>query len=386
MRILHTANTYAPALDGVAEVVRHISQGLALRGHEVHVATHAFPSQPVKSLVNGVHVHRFCIHGNWSTGMTGSIREYREFVSSGKWDLVVHHCLQAWPTDALLETIPTYPWPVLLVTHGLGTNNPVFADYYRFLPSVMPQFAAWVTISALSEEFAFAKRNGLATPHVIQNGVDLQEWAKPILGVRKNWNANGRPWLVNVSNHSRQKGHERLHKLMSRMRNTRATLTIIGDSRRADKWRLGRLGINGGCFYQCRARTMVSKSVDLKIRIPREEVVSAIKEADLLVSTSRWEANSVVLIESMAAGTPWVSLDVGSARENAGGVVVRSVDEMAEVVAGLLRDPERRSRLGQEGRLRVAERHDWRSIVSRYEDLYLQVCTKSERRVCVGAN
>lgn len=386
MRILQTANTYAPALDGVAEVVRHISQGLVLRGHEVHVATHTFPSQPAKSLVNGVHVHRFCVHGNWSTGMTGSIREYREFVSSGKWDLVVHHCLQAWPTDAVLDMIPTFPWPTLLVTHGLGTNNPVFAEYYRFIPSVMPDFAAWVTISALSEEFAFAKRNGLATPNVIQNGVDLQEWSKPILGLRKSWNANGRPWLVNVSNHSRQKGHERLHQLMCRMRNTRASLTIIGDSRRADKWRLGRLGINGGCFYQCRVRTMVSKSVDLKIRIPRKEVVSAIKEADLLVSTSRWEANSVVLIESMAAGTPWVSLDVGSARENAGGVVVRSVDEMAEVVAGLLRDPERRSRLGQEGRLRVADRHDWRSIVSQYENLYLQVCTKSERRVCVGAN
>lgn len=386
MRILHTANTYAPALDGVAEVVRHISEELASHGHEVHVATRIVPSQPVEALVNGVRVHRFSVHGNWSTGMGGSIREYRDFVASGNWDLVVHHCLQAWPTDALLEMIPTYPWPSVLVTHGLGTNNPVYAEYYRFIPTLMPQFAAWVTISPLSEEFAFAQQNGLVTPAVIQNGVDLQEWSKPILGVRKNWNADGRPWLVNVSNHSRQKGHERLYEVMSRLPNGRASLSIIGDSRRADKWKLGRLGINGGCFYQCRARTMVSKSVDLKIRIPREEVVSAIKEADLLVSTSRWEANSVVLIESMAAGTPWVSLDVGSARENAGGVVARNVHEMAEAVTALLQDPERRRTLGQEGRRRVAERHDWRSIVSQYENLYLQVCAKSKNRVCVGAN
>ena len=41
MRILHTANTYAPSLDGVAEVVRNISERLVKRGHEVHVATSA---------------------------------------------------------------------------------------------------------------------------------------------------------------------------------------------------------------------------------------------------------------------------------------------------------------------------------------------------------
>lgn len=386
MRILHTANTYAPLLDGVAEVVRHISEGMARRGHQVHVATSVVPSQPAESVVNGVHVHRFPVHGNWATGMTGPVREYRDFVASGQWDIVVHHCLQAWPTDALLEMIARFPWPSLLVTHGLGTNDPVFTEYYRYIPKLIPQFAAWVTISAFNEEFDFARQNRLPDPMLIRNGVNLQEWTHPSLGVRKKWNADGRPWLVNISNHSRQKGHDRLFQLISRLRGTGARLTIVGDARRADKWRLGKLGINGGCFYQCRTRTLMSKSVDLKVRIPRQEVVSAIQEADLLVSTSRWEANSVVLLESMAAGTPWVSLDVGSARENAGGVVVSTVDEMAAAVVELLRDSGCKKGLGHEGRLRAEERHDWQSIVQQYEDVYRQATLRNETRMCVGGN
>lgn len=311
--------------------------------------------------------------------MSGSIREYQKFVASGKWDLVVHHCLQAWPTDALLEMIPIYTWPALLVTHGLGTKNPVFDEYYSLIRALMPHFAAWVTISALNEEFAFAKRYGLQPPKVIRNGVDLKEWSKPILGVRKKWNRSDRPWLVNVSNHSRQKGHERLYQLMSRLRDAGASLTIIGDSRRTDKWPLGKLGISGGCFYQCCARTMVSKSIDLRVRIPREEVVSAIKEADLVVSTSYWEANSVVLLESMAAGTPWVSTDVGSARDNAGGVTADSSDEMAKSVIDLLQNPARRRTLGNEGMIRTAERHDWKNIAGQYLQLYESVIDQQHR-------
>ena len=312
------------------------------------------------------------------------MREYREFVGTGQWDIMVNHCLQAWPTDALLEDIPSFPWASLLVTHGLGTDNTVFADYYRKLSQFVPHYAAWVSVSSLSEDRAFAKQHWLPDPLVIQNGVDLQEWNNPPLGVRQRWNIDGRPWLVNVSNHSHQKRHEWCFDLAERLRGTDAKFTIVGDSRRTDKWRLGGLGLKGGCFYECRMRSLASASVELRIGIPRREVVSAIQEADLLVSTSRWEANSVVLLESMAAGIPWVSPDVGSARENAGGIVVDTVDQMADAVTKLLGDPERRRSLGREGRLRAKERHDWESIVGRYEDLYRRVTSKEDKRIYVA--
>jgi glycosyltransferase involved in cell wall biosynthesis len=370
MRILHTANTYAPLLDGVSEVVRHISEELARRGHEVHVATRAVPSQPAEEIVNRVHVHRFSVSGNLTAGMRGKVREYQEFVRAGPWDVMVNHCLQVWPTDALLEDIAGFPWASILVTHGLTTGNPIFREYYGKMPLFIPRYAAWVSVSALSEEFAFASQHGLRAPTVIRNGVDLREWSHSLLNLREMWNLQGNPWLINVSNHNPLKRHDWSFQLAGRLKGTNAKLTIVGNYHPADKWQLGRLGIRGGCFYECRMRAFASRSVRLKTAIARREVVSAIREADLLVSTSRWETNSVVLLESMAAGTAWVSTDVGSARENTGGIVVNSVNEMAEAVLELLRDADRRRALGREGRARIEERHDWNRIVNRYERIY----------------
>ena len=77
-----------------------------------------------------------------------------------------------------------------------------------------------------------------------------------------------------------------------------------------------------------------------------------IQEADMVVSTSVGRPTQLALLESMAAGTPWVSFDVGSARENAGGVVAGDLSEMANAITELLRDPDRRKSLGEAGRAR----------------------------------
>jgi len=115
---------------------------------------------------------------------------------------------------------------------------------------------------------------------------------------------------------------------------------------------------------------------------PREEVVSAIKEADLMVSTSGKEANSLVLLESMAAGVPWVSFDVGSARENAGGLVVRDLNEMRAAVVKLSRNAQLRRKLGDAGRAQIAEKHNWDTIVDQYEQLYKGVVSQRFAQVC----
>ncbi|HLW99417.1 MAG TPA: glycosyltransferase family 4 protein [Candidatus Acidoferrales bacterium] len=377
MRILHTAATYAPSLDGVAEVVRHISEELAHRGHEVHVATRAAPGLPRESALNHVQIHRFKVRGNLAKGMEGEVREYCEFVRSGRWDIVVNHCLQVWTTDALLRQVGSTSWRTLLVTHGLSLSDPTFGNYYRQMPNFLRRYTNWMTISAVNEEFAYARQHGLPEPAIIQNGVDLQEWKQPILDMREKWNIGTGPWLINVSNHSVQKGHSHSFQVASQLRGSGARFTLIGNSIPADKWRLGLAGVMGGCYYECLMKALVSDTIDLRTKVPRQQVVSAIQEADILVSTSNWEANSVVLLESMSAGTPWVSFDVGSARDNAGGLVVNTVGEMTETVTELLRDRDRRKSLGLEGRARARERHDWARIVDQYEELY--ECSTEQR-------
>jgi len=113
--------------------------------------------------------------------------------------------------------------------------------------------------------------------------------------------------------------------------------------------------------------------VELRSYLMRRKVISALKEADLMILTSDWEASPLVILESMAAGIPWVSLDVGCVREHVGGVIVKDIKEMAEAVSDLLRNTDKRHSLSVEGRRRVEQCHDWETIVGRYEALYQEL-------------
>ena len=191
----------------------------------------------------------------------------------------------------------------------------------------------------------------------------MEEWTRPSIDLRRTWGIGHKPWVVNVSNHNPLKNHRDFFRLANKLKEIGAHFTLIGGSHPMNKWALGRMGISGGCAYECSFRSALSMgAMDLKMHLPRNQVVSVIKEADVVVSTSRWEANSVVLLESMAAGTPWVSFDVGSASENSGGVVANNLDAMANVVAELLRDGNRRKCLGRSGRARAIANHDWGSL------------------------
>lgn len=371
MRILHTAATYAPSLDGVAEIVRNISERLALRGHEVHVATATVDSHHSHAELSGVHVHRFNIRGNLAFGMHGDVEKYREFVRSGNWDILVNHCLHNWPTDALLHNIGIYPWPSVLVTQGLLDEHPSLQAYYSTVPRHLSAYFKWVRVSNCTGELSFAKRFNIPVPPVITNGVDMNEWRRPPLGLRQAWDIGKKLWVLNISNHSPVKNHGGYYKLADCLRNPTTRFTLIAGTYPMNRWGLGRFGVSGGCAYQCRLRAILPGSrVDLRLNIPRYEVVSAIQEADVIVSTSRKEANSVAILEGMAAGKPWVCFDVGSARENQGGIVARNLNDMADITAELLRNAELRNTLGAAGRAQVAAKHDWDKIVDQYEELY----------------
>ena len=380
MLILHTAEFYPPQVNGVAEVVNQISTRLARRGHEIHVATSLPAGARAEEVRDGVHVHRFLVHGSAVSGLKGDVSGYLRFVNSKPWDVLVIHCVHVWNLDALLPHLDEIAVPTIVVSHGLSNVNLArYQAYFSGLAQSLRKVDQLVALSPLVEESAFCSQHGLPAPHIIPNGVDPVNWHKPALNVREPLGIGKARWLLSVSNHTPVKGHAAFFEVVRRLRKLRDDVfgTIVGGHYPAAKWNLGRLGIKGGCWYKCRLSTMFRAGVELRSRVPRPEVISAVKEADVVLITSRWEASPLVMLESMAAGTPWVSFDVGCARENAGGIVVGSTREMAETVLNLLDNPEQCRQLGRDGRARIATRHDWNSIADQYEELYSAVSSKT---------
>ena len=59
MRLIELTDLYPPAIGGLERFVALLSEGLASRGHEVHVVTSAVPGAPAAETSAGVTVHRF---------------------------------------------------------------------------------------------------------------------------------------------------------------------------------------------------------------------------------------------------------------------------------------------------------------------------------------
>ncbi|MBA3765795.1 MAG: glycosyltransferase [Acidobacteria bacterium] len=85
--------------------------------------------------------------------------------------------------------------------------------------------------------------------------------------------------------------------------------------------------------------------------------------ADVLFLPSRWEGIALTIYEAMACGLPVVAADVGGHRELVApecGVLITRSDERkeaqqyAEVLAGLLRDPQRRKEMARASRARIS--------------------------------
>lgn len=365
LRVLQAAHSYRPEISGIAEVVTRVSELLAARGHEVDVATKLLPGIPAEEMMHGVRVHRFDIQGNRATGLRGDVAGFESFLQKGEWDVVVLHCAHSWSTDIALQGIERLNAGRVYVGHGLHLNDPKYSEWLAERLRLVDRI---VCISPSMPEVEYAKHNGLERPTIIRNGVDLAEWDGPSRELRGRWRISGRPWIVNVSNHNPLKGHDTFFELTSALRARSKDLiaTLIGNSYPAARWGLGRAGIRGGCWYQCRARSLGQPAVWLRHDLSRPDTVSAVREADLFVLTSVWEGSPLVLIEAMAAGTPWVALDVGSVGDNAGGIVVKSRDELVDVSLALLEDRNRRLALSAEGRARAGAQ-DWNVVTSDYE-------------------
>jgi glycosyltransferase involved in cell wall biosynthesis len=102
----------------------------------------------------------------------------------------------------------------------------------------------------------------------------------------------------------------------------------------------------------------------------RQDVLSFLGQADLLVHPALREGLGICLLEAQAAGLPIVASRVGGIPEavadEVSGLLVPPQDPtlLAAAVIGLLRDSEKRSLLGAGGRARVAQKFSLDNMVS----------------------
>ena len=111
----------------------------------------------------------------------------------------------------------------------------------------------------------------------------------------------------------------------------------------------------------------------------RRDLATIYGATDVFLLTSRNEGTPVALIESLAAGVPGVSTDVGGIRDvidsDRVGLLAPFGDAalLADHVSALLADPDRRRRMGDQGRRSVTARYTLDRLVDDVERLYREL-------------
>lgn len=112
--------------------------------------------------------------------------------------------------------------------------------------------------------------------------------------------------------------------------------------------------------------------------LPEAEVPRYYRAADVFVMPSRYELFGMVMLEAMASGVPVVATEFGGPPEvitdGETGLLIDPVDiaELADAIAELATDPERRRRMGAAARMRVEQSYSWVRLADQHRTLYEQ--------------
>lgn len=365
-----------PGLGGSGVVASELVNGLAARGHHIHIVSTDVPERLHASL-GDIQFERLAVptspvfeHGPYDVAVANHLVE---LVRHNHIDLIhLHYAVPHAASALLARTVLGAAAPAIVTTlHGTDVTR-------------APENLVAVT------GFALAACDGLTTPsdylriaaaerygldperiEVIPNFVDLDRFAPPPRRDRGAGlaalfpTAEDGPILFHVSNFRPIKRTLDLIEVLARVRKTlpaRAVLVGDGPERDAVAARAAELGLQD-------AVCMLGR---------RDDFAELLAHADGFVLPSESEGFGVAALEAMASGVPVFGYRVGGLPE----VVVEGtgalvpccdVDALADaVVTGLeARDP-----LGRAARARAEERFGWAVAIDRYDSYFRRVIAR----------
>ncbi|MFC6597157.1 GT4 family glycosyltransferase PelF [Kitasatospora paranensis] len=247
-----------------------------------------------------------------------------------------------------------YRWPVKALLLG----------FYRMLAEESYRRAALVTPGNRYNR-RWEERGGTPSTHIrtVYNGVDPA--AFPPAGPEP-----GTPTLSWAGRVDPIKDLETLIRAFAIVRAEipEARLRLFGGTAR------GAEGYRDGCIALA-DQLGIGDAVVFEGRVA--DITDAYAAGNVVMLSSISEGFPFTLIEAMSCGRATVSTDVGGVREAVGdsGLVVppREPGPMAAAALELLRDPERRARLGEQARLRVIEQFTLRQNIDGFREIYTEL-------------
>jgi glycosyltransferase involved in cell wall biosynthesis len=387
MKILISTFSFPPNKDGVAEAASMMASGFLERGWEVEVAT-STTTPPSSELVwHGARIHQFSITGTGHPKLPfrGNVSDYRAFLESGDWDIVVFHAY-AWTLYLALGNLAKIRGRIILVSHGhnvlrwirvakfpWGLGSVFWAIYQTTrMCGWIFQFDRVVYLSKYADMSAFfdhsiAKRLGYRGRRVIPNGVNLEERAtapasfRDALGIMPDQIV-----FLCVANFNSIKNQGFAARSFRLAAIPGSILVFIGSQfnefskRFQNEDSLNCPGEHPGKIVWLEKQTHVA-------------TLNAFAACDAFVLSSESEAQPIALLEAMREAKPWIARKAGCIPEMPGGICVHTEEEMAKQMVHLANDQNLRAALGKRGRQAIEETYNRQHYIDAYCQLVSEV-------------
>jgi phosphatidylinositol alpha-mannosyltransferase len=351
-----------PLPGGVTQHVQFLYENLRLRGHQVRIITSSHGLQR-SSEGDIIRIGKgFSVPTN---GSVGTLTVSPRFISQ------VNDVLERERFDVLHFHEPFVPFlsPIVLrlstsvnvaTFHAYGGWSPAYEFGRRFMGGYARRLHGRIAVSAAARHFI--DRYFPGDYKVIPNGVDVARFRRAVPISR--WQ-DGTRNLLFVGRHEPRKGLLDLLKAYRILRKTgcECRLLVVG---------------SGPQEREARRYVMTRRlgGVEFLGRVSDAEKAQLYKTADVYVSPATGgESFGIVLLESMAAGTPIVCSDIhgykGVVRRGREALLVppRKPKAVAAAVGQLLRDDELRARMSAEGIAR-ADEFSWERVTAKVDDYY----------------
>jgi len=417
MKILHTVESYLPAMHGMQKVVQQISEKLVLLGHEVTIAT-KFSSERLDLIINGVGIQSFKLSGNSVEGINGTQDEkdrYINFIINGNFDIVSNFAAQQWATDILLPHLDRIKSKKIFIPTGFSKlNDSRYQSYYNNMGDWLKNYDCNIFLSDDYQDINFAREHGVEKLTVIANAASYDEFfGLKEDDIRQSLKiGNDEFLLLIVGSHTGLKGHSEAMSIYRRANIINSTLLIVGNHTLSKSF-FKTILINllkeilnffsfitkkkyvSSCYHSCSIKArwynflFYLKSNKKKIIVKdfnRIDTLRAYSAADLFLFPSNIECSPLVLFEAMASKTPFLASSAGNSVEIAaltkGGLILPTIkkedghsnvkiNESVKLLENLYENNHLRADLQRNGYDSWLNFYTWEIITKQYESLYL---------------
>jgi glycosyltransferase involved in cell wall biosynthesis len=394
-RILLATFTFPPQRNGTCHLGLQYARGLRERGYDVEIVTAPDPRRTAADC-EGFRVTEFDVTGNNRLGnpVRGQVRAYLDYLLAYDGDLILFNGWHSWPAEAALAVTDRLRATTVLLSQGTSYNlrsEPGLAGWARWLlyrpyawtfARKMRCFDQFIFCTPMANPVRFgdklaADRLGLTNARVIPNGANplfASDVAEPGAFRRKYGIPAGKLVLC-LSNYVPSKGQTALVRAFLRANPPGSLLVLAGSEFNDYSRRLARL-----------AGSALNERVFLLEKLPQPDIRHAYRDADLFATATYMDAQPLMLIDAMAAGTPFLAREVGCVAEFPGGETFTREAELRAKLVGLLADDARRAALGRAGRQAVREYYDWPASWEKYDRFFEElIAAKRAERAATGA-